>query len=135
MNDGTAFLFVMLGMCLLGLHEIGDFGLRWAVVDGLWATLGGIAIGVAAGVALAYLGWTLRGENHRHELLDDFLGLGLIGLVYGLSVQVHAWGFLAVIFAAVALRQTELKLAYTPKRSPDSRSTLEIRHTNSINHN
>ncbi len=133
MNDGTAFPFVMLGMGLLGLHEIGDFGLRWAVVDVLWATLGGIAIGVAAGVALAYLGWTLRGEHHRHELLDDFLGLGLIGLVYGLSVQVHAWGFLAVFFAAVALRQTELKLANTPKRSPDSRSTLEIRHIDSTN--
>lgn len=131
MNDGTAFPFVMLGMGLLGLHEIGDFGLRWAVVDGLWATLGGIAIGVAAGIALAYLGWTLRGEHHRHELLDDFLGLGLIGLVYGLSVQVHAWGFLAVFFAAVALRQTELKLANTPKRSPDSHSALEIRHTDS----
>lgn len=133
MNDGTAFPFVMLGMGLLGLHEIGDFGLRWAVVDGLWATLGGIAIGVAAGVALAYLGWTLRGEHHRHELLDDFLGLGLIGLVYGLSVQVHAWGFLAVFFAAVALRQTELKLANTPKPSPDSRSALEVRHTDSTN--
>ena len=43
--------------------------------------------------------------------MDDFLGLGLIGVVYGLSVLVGAWGFLAVFFAAVALRQTELKLA------------------------
>jgi NhaP-type Na+/H+ or K+/H+ antiporter len=43
--------------------------------------------------------------------MDDFLGLGLIGVVYGLSVWVDAWGFLAVFFAAVALRQTELKLA------------------------
>src|SRR5512143_1686694 len=111
MNDGTAFPFVMLGMGLLGLHEIGDFGLRWAVADVLWATLGGLAIGVAAGTALAYLGWKLRGEHQRHELLDDFLGLGLIGLVYGLSVQAQAWGFLAVFFAAVALRQTEMKLA------------------------
>jgi NhaP-type Na+/H+ or K+/H+ antiporter len=40
----------------------------------------------------------------------DFLGLGLIGVVYGMSVLVNAWGFLAVFFAAVALRQTELKL-------------------------
>ena len=43
--------------------------------------------------------------------MDDFLGLGLIGVVYGLSVLLHAWGFLAVFFAAVALRQTEVKLA------------------------
>ena len=111
MNDGSAFPFVMLGLGLLGLHELGEFGLNWIVVDVLWATVGGIAIGVGAGTALAYVGWKLRREPLKHELLDDFLGLGLIGVVYGLSVLFHAWGFLAVFFAAVALRQTEMKLA------------------------
>ncbi len=111
MNDGSAFPFVMLGLGLLGLHELGDLGMRWVMVDVLWATVGGIAIGVAAGVGLARLGWKLRRAPHQHELLDDFLGLGLIGMVYGLCVMVNAWGFLAVFFAAVALRQTELKLA------------------------
>ncbi|MBT9591619.1 MAG: sodium:proton antiporter [Thiobacillus sp.] len=111
MNDGSAFPFVMLGLGLLGLHELGESGLNWIVVDVLWATVGGIAIGVAAGMALAYVGWKLRREPRKHELLDDFLGLGLIGVVYGLSVLFHTWGFLAVFFAAVALRQTEMKLA------------------------
>jgi NhaP-type Na+/H+ or K+/H+ antiporter len=111
MNDGSAFPFVVLGLGLLGLHELGEFGLRWVLVDVLWATLGGIAVGVVGGVALARLVWTLRRAPHKHELLDDFLGLGLIGVVYGLTVMLHAWGFLAVFFAAVALRQTELKLA------------------------
>ncbi len=110
MNDGSAFPFVMLGLGLLGLHELGDLGLRWVLVDVVWATVGGIAIGVVAGVGLARLGWRLRGEPRQHELLDDFLGLGLIGVVYGLTVMVDAWGFLAVFFAGVALRQTELKL-------------------------
>lgn len=111
MNDGSAFPFVMLGMGLLGLHEMGDSGLHWVLFDVLWATFGGIAIGVMAGVALARLGWKLRRAPFKHELMDDFLGLGLIGVVYGVTVLVHAWGFLAVFFAAVALRQTELKLA------------------------
>jgi len=111
MNDGSAFPFVMLGMGLLGLHDLGDFGLKWIFVDVLWATLAGIVIGVVAGFALAHLGWKLRSKSHKRELLDDFLGLGLIGVVYGLSAMVNAWGFLAVFFAAVALRQTELKLA------------------------
>jgi NhaP-type Na+/H+ or K+/H+ antiporter len=110
MNDGSAFPFVMLGMGLLGLHELGDFGVNWILVDVLWATVAGIAIGVAGGVALARLGWTLRREPLKYELMDDFLGLGLIGVVYGLTVSLHAWGFLAVFFAAVALRQTETKL-------------------------
>lgn len=111
MNDGSAFPFVLLGLGLLGLHDLGDGGLRWMMVDVLWATVGGIAIGVLAGHGVARLGWKLRGGVHQHELLDDFLGLGLIGAVYGLAVAVSAWGFLAVFFAAVALRQTELKLA------------------------
>lgn len=110
MNDGSAFPFVMLGLGLLGLHDLGDAGQRWLLVEVLWATVAGIAIGVAAGVALAHVGRKLRGHPPRHELMNDFLGLGTIGVVYGLSVMVHAWGFLAVFFAAVALRQTELKL-------------------------
>lgn len=119
MNDGSAFPFVMLGMGLLGLHELGEFGLRWALVDVLWATLAGISIGVMAGAALAHLGRKLRGNPPKHKLMDDFLGLGLISVVYGLSVLVDAWGFLAVFFAAVALRQTELKLAGTDVNSTD----------------
>ena len=117
MNDGSAFPFVMLGLGLLGLHELGDFGLRWVLVDVLWATLAAVLIGGVAGIALARLGWKFRRAPHKHELLDDFLGLGLIGVVYGLTVMVHAWGFLAVFFAAVALRQTELKLARNAPKS------------------
>jgi sodium/hydrogen antiporter len=111
MNDGSAFPFVMLGLGLLGLHDLGEAGTRWWLVEVLWATLAGVAIGVVSGVALAKIGWKLRRAPHKHQLMDDFLGLGLIGVVYGLCVMVDAWGFLAVFFAALALRQTELKLA------------------------
>jgi NhaP-type Na+/H+ or K+/H+ antiporter len=111
MNDGSAFPFVMLGLGMLGLHELGEFGLQWALWDVLWATVAGVAIGIASGVALAHLSRKLRGASPRSELLYDFLGLGLIAVVYGLSVMAQAWGFLAVFFAAVALRQTELKFA------------------------
>jgi sodium/hydrogen antiporter len=126
MNDGSAFPFVMLGMGLLGLHDLGEFGLRWALVDVLWATVAGIAIGVMSGAALGHLGWKLRSEPNEHTLMDDFLGLGLIGVVYGLSLLVDAWGFLAVFFAAVALRQTELKLAGAGQDSPNRPQTDRI---------
>lgn len=111
MNDGTAFPFVMLGMGMLGLHELGNFGVRWVLVDVAWATLAAIIIGVAGGALLARIGWVLRGRENKHEVLDDLVGLGLIAVVYGVSVSVQAWGFLGVFFAGVALRQTELKLA------------------------
>ncbi|OIQ98288.1 K(+)/H(+) antiporter NhaP [mine drainage metagenome] len=125
MNDGSAFPFVMLGMGMLGLHEIGDYGINWLLLDVLWATVSGITIGVVAGVALARLGWKLRSKPHKHELMDDFLGLGLIGVVYGLTTLVNGWGFLAVFFAAVALRQTELKLAEAARVAFDSSKTQQ----------
>ena len=111
MNDGSAFPFVMLGLGLLGLHDLGDLGLQWLLVDVLWSTATGIAIGVVLGCGLAHLGWKLRNQDQGHDLMDDFLGLGLIALVYGISELFAAWGFLAVFFAAVALRQTELNLS------------------------
>lgn len=126
MNDGSAFPFVMLGMGLLGLHQLGEVGLRWALVDVLWATAAAIAIGGLSGAALAYLARKLRGHPPRHKLMDDFLGLGLIGVAYGLSVQVDAWGFLAVFFAAVALRQTELKLAGADLENPEQPQSSQI---------
>lgn len=124
MNDGSAFPFVMLGMGLLGLHEIGETGLRWVLFDVLWATLAGIAVGVLAGVLLARLIWKIRGKQQSREMMDDFLGLGLIGVVYGLCVLIDAWGFLAVFFTAVALHQTELKLASAANSASKSPETL-----------
>ncbi|MBA1147277.1 cation:proton antiporter [Ectothiorhodospiraceae bacterium WFHF3C12] len=107
MNDGSAFPFVMLGLGLLGLHDLGPAWRDWLIIDVAWATIGGIAIGAAAGAAVGFLTDRVRHGAGLHGLWDDFIGLGLIGLVYGLALAANTWGFLAVFFAAVALRQTE----------------------------
>ena len=104
LNDGTAFPFVMLGMGLLGLHELGDFGWRWLAVDVVWASLAGLATGALLGLAVGRLVLFLRREHKEAVGLDDFLALGLIGLSYGAAVLIHAYGFLAVFAAGVALR-------------------------------
>lgn len=111
MNDGSAFPFVMLGLGLLGLHDLGEFAWRWALLDVIWATSGAVAIGIGAGAALGKLGWMLRNQHPKHDVLDDLVGLGLIAVVYGLCLWLNVWGFLAVFFAGVALRQTELVLS------------------------
>lgn len=110
LNDGSAFPFIMLGLGLLGLHELGDGGSTWLLVDVLWATAGGVAIGIACGAALAYFSAALRRRIAEHEVLDDLLGLGLIRVSYGIALSMHTYGFLAVFAAGVALRQTELRL-------------------------
>jgi len=107
LNDGTAFPVVMLGLGLLGLHEIGQAGWRWLAIDLVWAVSGGIALGALLGTTVGYLVVYLR-RVHRHAVgNENFLALGLIGLAYGASLLTHTYGFLAVFAAGAALRRLE----------------------------
>lgn len=107
LNDGTAFPFVMLGLGLLGLHPLGDWGVRWFLVDVVWAVGGGLAIGGALGTLMGRLVLYLR-TRHAHAVgYDDFLALGLIALSYGAALLATTYGFLAVFAAGVALRKVE----------------------------
>lgn len=104
LNDGTAFPFVMLGLGLLGLHDLGTAGWRWLAVDLAWAVAAGIGVGAGLGVATGRLVLYLRREHKEAVGLDDFVALGLIALAYGIALLLHAYGFLAVFAAGVALR-------------------------------
>ncbi len=107
LNDGTAFPIIMLGLGLLGLHEIGAWGWRWFAVDVVWAVFAGLAIGAGVGLAVGRLVLYLR-RTHREAVgLDQFLALGVIALSYGLALLLVAYGFLAVFAAGVVLRQLE----------------------------
>jgi NhaP-type Na+/H+ or K+/H+ antiporter len=107
LNDGTAFPFAMLGLGLLGLHEIGPYGLRWVAVDVVWSVVGGLAIGAALGTVVGRTVVHLRRRHEEAVGLDDFLALGLIALSYGLALLAHTYGFLAVFAAGLALRRIE----------------------------
>lgn len=107
LNDGTAFPFVMLGLGLLGLHDLGVNGWRWIAIDLLWAVAAGLATGLVLGTLVGRLVLYLR-ETHREAVgLDDFLALGLIALSYGVALLVMGYGFLAVFAAGLALRRIE----------------------------
>ena len=105
MNDGTAFPIVMLGLGLLSLHDMGEGGWRWWTVDVLWAVVGGAGIGFALGALVGRGILYLR--IRRREALgpDEFMVLGLIALAYGVALLCHAYGFLAVFAAGLALRR------------------------------
>jgi NhaP-type Na+/H+ or K+/H+ antiporter len=107
LNDGTAFPFVMLGLGLLGLHDIGG-GWKWLAVDVVWAVAVGLLIGWALGTGTGKLVLHLRRRHREAVGLDDFLTLGLIALSYGLAEWAHSYGFLAVFAAGVALRRVEM---------------------------
>ncbi|HZI17000.1 MAG TPA: cation:proton antiporter [Pyrinomonadaceae bacterium] len=107
LNDGTAFPFVMLGLGLLGLHEVGEYWWRWLAVDVLWAVAGGVGVGGLLGTCVGRIVLYLRREHKEAVGTDDFLALGLIALSYGAALLIHAYGFLAVFAAGAALRRIE----------------------------
>lgn len=107
LNDGTAFPFVMLGLGLLGVHELGEGGWRWWTVDVLWAISGGLGLGCLLGALVGRAIIYLR-VRHREALRsDEFIALGLIGLTYGVALLCHTYGFLAVFAAGLALRRID----------------------------
>lgn len=107
LNDGTAFPFVMLGLGLLGSGNSKGMWLHWITVDLIWAIVAGLAVGTLMGMGIGKLVVYLRTRNFETESLDDFLTIGLIGITYGAAVLIHAYGFLAVFAAGLALRRTE----------------------------
>jgi sodium/hydrogen antiporter len=107
LNDGTAFPFIMLGLGLLEQRALGAAGWRWLAVDLLWAVGGGLGIGAGLGVLVGRLVLYLRRAHKEAVGLDDFLALGLIALAYGAALLLHAYGFLAVFAAGLALRAIE----------------------------
>jgi NhaP-type Na+/H+ or K+/H+ antiporter len=116
-NDGTAFPFVMLGLGLIGFHNLGADLSRWLLVDLLWGTVCGIGVGIQMGMLTAIIVNHLSRLKMCNEFMNNFLGLGLISVSYGFALMLHGYGFLAVFFAAFTLRQTESLLCSRTKMS------------------
>jgi NhaP-type Na+/H+ or K+/H+ antiporter len=107
LNDGSAFPFVLLGLGLMGLYPLGAGGWHWWMVDLLWATAAGLAIGAILGALIGKLVVHLRTRHHSALGLDEFLSLGLIAISYGAARLCLASGFLAVLAAGLALRRVQ----------------------------
>jgi NhaP-type Na+/H+ or K+/H+ antiporter len=105
-NDGMAFPMVMLALGLLNAHSLGVFGTRWLLVDFLWAGAGGVGVGLACGRLVRGIVLWLRRSGRALEF-EEFLVLGVIGLVYGVALLTHTYGFLAVFVAALALSRAD----------------------------
>jgi NhaP-type Na+/H+ or K+/H+ antiporter len=104
LNDGTAFPFILLGLGLMQLHDLGASGARWWTLDVLWATVGGVVVGILIGALLGKLVVYLRTRHHSATGLDEFLALGVIAVSFGAAQLCLASGFLAVFFAGLSLR-------------------------------
>ncbi|WKB54016.1 cation:proton antiporter [Eleftheria terrae] len=126
LNDGTAFPAVMLALGVMGLHELGELGWRWLLVDVLWAGGAGLLLGWLCGNAVARAVLYLRERGHalQHE---EFLVFGVIALVYGMALWIHAYGFLAVFAAGAALTHCELC-----REGPSSKEPQDAAHSSRL---
>lgn len=120
LNDGTAFPFVMLGLGLLSLHDLGAGGWRWWAVDVVWAVTGGLAIGYLLGALVGRAILYLRAHHSEALGSDEFIALGLIALSYGLALLCHTYGFLAVFAAGLALSRIDLPVPPPANASADA---------------
>jgi NhaP-type Na+/H+ or K+/H+ antiporter len=107
LNDGTAFPFVMLGLGLLSIHDLGAWGWRWWAIDVVWAVGGGLGIGYLLGMMTGRTILYLRTRHFEALGADEFIAFGLIALAYGVAVLCHTYGFLAVFAAGLALRRVD----------------------------
>jgi len=108
-NDGAAYPFVLLGVLLCGMPA--------KALDPSWMLAGQLAWGIAAAVAIGWAMGTftqtlvarLRIRYSKALGFEGFLALGLMTACYGVTLLAHAYGFLAVFCAGVALRRREMR--------------------------
>ncbi|MDV5139737.1 sodium:proton antiporter [Chimaeribacter arupi] len=111
MNDGSALPILILAMMLIGSQGSlsGEEWRHWALVDVVWALLGGLGIGFVMGRLVGLLATLLRSKQHD-VAPNDFLALALIALSYAAAQSLEASGFLAAFAAGVGLRRAEMKV-------------------------
>jgi NhaP-type Na+/H+ or K+/H+ antiporter len=122
----------MLALGLMGRHELGAYGWRWATVDVAWAVTAGLGVGTLCGAGIGQLVLYLRRVHREAVGLDEFLALGLIALSYGLALLVHGYGFLAVFAAGLSVRRIERQQTEVapPKRAADAVRSIDEQATN-----
>lgn len=124
MNDGTAFPFVMLGLGIMGMEGKNWAFDHWILKDLLWPITAGIASGVISGILVTKIATHVK-EVKKSFYLEDFLTIASITLSYGIAIQIHSYGFLAVFANALTIRQLDMKKfksyqSKTEDRIPDN---------------
>lgn len=125
LNDGAAYPFVILGLALLTPDDPLVLALHWLGRDLLWATAGGLAVGGTLGAVAGHVVVRLRSRHGEAVGLDVFLGLGLLGMAYGLAQALAASGFLAAFAAGLALQRVHP----AGPASPDASASIETSAT------
>lgn len=108
MNDGTAFPFVMLGLAIMAGSNSQALYMEWLKNDLIYAVTVGLLVGAISGFIISKIAYYIK-DVKKGFYLEDFLTIASIALSYGIAIQFHSYGFLAVFANALTIRQIELK--------------------------
>lgn len=106
LNDGLAFPFVFLGAYIAAEGGSG-WMTEWIAADVLYAVAAGTALGAAGGYAIAASIARLREQRLMIPVLDGWVAVAAVLLVYGVAETAGTYGFLAAFAAGVAFRNYE----------------------------
>ncbi|HEY9737786.1 MAG TPA: sodium:proton antiporter [Trichocoleus sp.] len=106
LNDAFAFPFVYFGLHWqsdpVWQHWIG----QWVTIDLVWAIAAGFGVGVVVARALAELGKWLQRLRNTDEVMEDFVALATVLIVYATAELVNGYGFLAVFVAGIVVQRS-----------------------------
>ncbi|WP_416675286.1 cation:proton antiporter [Egbenema bharatensis] len=116
LNDALAFPFVYFGLHWLENDNWQDWFGRWVAIDLIWAIGAGLAVGIVITKALIWVEHHLQRYRPVDELMEDFVGLSTILIVYAIAELVHSYGFLAVFVSGVVVSRQRFNTPKTVSR-------------------
>ncbi len=109
LNDGAAYPFAVLACALCGAHPFGTGNALHFAVSVVWGLGSAVGVGWALALLFAKVVFSVRTRFREAVGFDGFLALGLTCTAYGAALLIHAYAFVAVFAAGVALRREEMR--------------------------
>lgn len=125
LNDGAALPFAMLGLALGGVHVSGMQSVSAFAATLVWGVAGAVLTGGALAMLCVRLVLHLRTHYGEALGLDGFIAIGLMSVTYGVALLLHAYAFVAVFAAGVALRHEELR-ATGARRPAEALASVQL---------
>ena len=113
LNDGMAFPFTWLAVAIAvrGTDPANWLG-HWLWYDVGFRIVVGVGMGYLMGRLLAYLVFRLPKKSQFPETHDGFVAISATLLVYGLTEMLHGYGFMAVFFTGLTIKNYESTYDY-----------------------
>ncbi|HEV3431251.1 MAG TPA: cation:proton antiporter [Paraburkholderia sp.] len=126
LNDGAALPFALLGLALCGVPAAATQSALMFAASLLWGVAGALLIGAGLATLCARLVFHLRTRYGEAVGVDGFIAIGLMSVTYGAALLVHAYAFVAVFAAGVALRHAELRATGEQHSPAETLETVQL---------